>query len=344
MNKFGREVTIEILVGLFMFVVLISLGIFTIVLSRESFFKETYQYEFVFSEISGLREGDNVYLHGMNVGRVQQTSLNDSNVRVYVTLDVPIQLRYGYRLDIVNASMLGGKFLKIYEGPDDAPVLGDNVTILGTEPVDVIEDLSAAVSGLQEMINAVSAGQGTLGKLLNDDTMYNNMVTMSDDLKQVVSRLESGKSTLGRLLANDDTLYQDLSATMSSLRTVSSGLEAGEGTIGKLLTDEAVYTDVKAVMANLHEISDSISEGKGTIGRLMVEDSTVFDDLQATMAATRSISESISAGDGTLGRMVKDAELYDEATLLVEDMRAAIDDLREASPITSFGSILFGAF
>jgi hypothetical protein len=28
----------------------------------------------------------------------------------------------------------------------------------------------------------------------------------------------------------------------------------------------------------------------------------------------------------------------------IEDVRAAIDDLREASPITSFGSVLFGAF
>jgi phospholipid/cholesterol/gamma-HCH transport system substrate-binding protein len=344
MNKFGREVTIEILVGLFMFIVLIALGIFTIVLSRENFLKQSYQYEFVFTEISGLREGDNVYLRGMNVGRVQQTTLDDSNVRVHVTLDVPIRLRRGYKIDIVNASMLGGKFLKIYEGPEDAAELGENVTILGAAPADVIEELSSAVSGLQAMINSVSEGQGTLGKLLNDDTMYDNMVTVSEDLKRVVDRLANGKSSLGRLLSEDDSLYQDFSATIASLKNVSAGLESGEGTLGKLLQDEAVYTDVKAVMANLHKISDSVANGEGTIGKLMVEDSSVFDDLQASMAAVRSISESIEAGEGTMGRLVKDAELYDEATLLVEDVRAAVDDLREASPITSFGSVLFGAF
>ena len=60
MNKYRREVTIEIMVGLFMFIVLIALGIFTIVLSQENLLKKTYAYEFVFSEIGGLREGDNV--------------------------------------------------------------------------------------------------------------------------------------------------------------------------------------------------------------------------------------------------------------------------------------------
>ena len=51
MNKFRREITIEILVGLFMFTVLIALGIFTIVLSRENFLRDAYSYEFVFTEV-----------------------------------------------------------------------------------------------------------------------------------------------------------------------------------------------------------------------------------------------------------------------------------------------------
>ncbi|MEE9368333.1 MAG: MlaD family protein [Pontiella sp.] len=309
MNKFRREVSIEILVGLFMFVVLIALGIFTIVLSRDSLWKDAYQYEFVFTEVSGLREGDNVYLRGMNVGRVQQTTLEDNNVRVYVTLDVPLTLRHGYTIDVVDASMLGGKYLKVYEGPESASELGDNITVLGSAPIDIIEELSKAVSGLQDMINAVSEGQGTLGKLLNDDTVYNNMIVISDDVKAIVRRVEQG-----------------------------------EGTVGKLLKDDSVYDDASVLMANLRDISERLEAGEGTLGKLMAEDSAVYDDLGATLASVRSISDSISAGEGTLGRLVRDARLYDETTSLVEDVRAAVDDLREASPITSFGSVIFGAF
>lgn len=309
MNKFNREVSIEILVGLFMFIVLIALGIFTIVLSRNKLFDESYRYDFVFSEVSGLREGDAVYLRGMNVGRVKQTQLEERRVHVYVTLDLPITLRHGYRIDVVDASMLGGKYLKIYEGPDDAPELGDNVTILGSKPVDMIQELAGAVGGLQEMIDAVASGEGTLGKLLRDDAMYNNMVKMTDDLKLVTDKLA-----------------------------------AGEGTVGKLLNDDSVYNDAAAVMANLRSVSDRIAAGEGTIGKLLTEDAAVYDNVDATMAAVREIAESINAGEGTIGKLVRDAKLYDEATLLVEDIRAAVDDLREASPITSFGSVMFGAF
>lgn len=344
MNKFGREVTVEILVGLFVFTVLIALGIFTIVLSRDNFMKETHDYSFVFTEVSGLREGDNVYLRGMNIGRVQQTSLEDSTVRVHVRLDVELNLRSGYRIEIVNASMLGGKFLKIYEGPENAPPLAAHITLLGEVPFDVIEELGSAVNGLQQMINSVSEGQGTLGKLMNDDTMYLNMMEVSESLQDVVKRLDTGESTLGKLLSEDDSLYQDLSASVSSLRKVSGTLERGEGTIGKLLYDEGMYEDLTVVMSNLRQISDGLVEGKGTLGRLMAEDDQVYDYLLASLEAISSITESIRSGEGTAGRLVNDPELYDEITLMVEDVRAAIDDLREASPITSFGSVLFGAF
>ena len=311
MNKYRREVTIEIMVGLFMFIVLIALGIFTIVLSQENLFRKTYPYEFVFSEIGGLREGDNVFLRGMNIGRVSQTDLQDSHVRVYVALDVQLHLRHGYKIDVVDASMLGGKNLKIYEGLDDAPELGENLTALGAKPVEMIEEMARALGGLEETINAVNAGEGTLGKLLKDDAIYDNLASISESFRKIMSRLESGEGTLGKMLVSDD---------------------------GQL------YDDGKVLMANLRTISQNLADGNGTLGQLMSGEDTAFHDLEATLAAIRRISESIDEGEGTIGKLVRDAKLYDETALLVEDVRAAVDDLREASPITSFGSVLFGAF
>jgi len=311
MNKYRREVSMEILVGLFMFTVLIALGIFTIVLSQEKLWKKTYTYEFIFSEISGLREGDNVYLRGMNVGRVKQTDLRESHVGIYVSLDVPLHLRHGYKIDVVDASMLGGKHLKIYEGPADAEELGENMTVLGAKPVDMIQELGAAIAEFQAMIDAVNAGEGTLGKLLKDESIHNNIAEVSEDLKQIMARIAGGESSLGKLLSKDD---------------------------GQM------YEDGKALMANIRAISQDLADGEGILGKLISGDDQAFQDLQAILASTRNISESINKGEGTLGRLVRDAKLYDETTLLVEDVRAAVDDLREASPITSFGSVLFGAF
>lgn len=344
MDKFRREISTEILVGLFMFVVLIALGVFTIVLSRDNIFKKSYPYEFVFSEISGLREGDNVYLRGMNIGRVKQTTLEDSRVRVYVTLDHPIQLRKGYQVEVIDSSLLGGKYLKIYEGDEDADVLGNNVTVIGEKPIDVVEELSAAVKGIQEMIDQVNEGQGTLGKLLNDDTIYNNMVSVSEQLKNMSAGIERGEGTIGKLL-KDEEIYDDAHTLMANLREISDRLVSGEGSLAKLIsTDAGLYEDLEASLGAIRDISERINNGEGTLGRLVSTDAGLYADLEASMGAIREISERINNGEGTLGKLVGDAQLYEEATLLIEDMRAAIDDLREASPITSFSSVVFGAF
>lgn len=344
MNKYKQEIGIEIIVGLFMFTVLIALGVFTIVLSRENLLKKSYEYTFAFSEIGGLRDGDNIFVRGMNVGRVTQTELVDGQVMVYTSLDVPLTLREGFKVEVVSASMLGGKNLKIYEGPPSAPEISDQMTILGSPPVDLLSELGSAVRGIQEMMSTIGAGQGTLGKLLHDESVYRNLQSVSADMASISARLEKGEGTLGRLLSSDESLYNDLAETVALLRDVSAGLEAGDGTIGKLLKDEAVYDDLRGVMANLRSVSENLAAGKGMLGKLMSEDDTAYEDLRASLAAIRSISESIERGEGTIGKLIRDEQLYNEANLLMEDIRAAVDDLREASPITTFGSVMFGAF
>ena len=110
------------------------------------------------------------------------------------------------------------------------------------------------------------------------------------------------------------------------------------------MTEEVLYADMQALVANLRGVSDRLATGQGTLGKLLSEDAGLYDDLAATMASIRRISASVDAGEGTVGKLLKDAALYDEANRLFEDVRAAVDDLRESSPVTSFSSVMFGAF
>lgn len=311
MSKPTRKISVEIVVGLFMVLVFVVLGVFTIVLSRDGFLQKRYAYEIVFPEIAGLREGDNIFVRGMNIGRVRQTELRNGGVRVHVLLEQPLVLREGYRIEVVGSSMLGGKQLKIYEGPLGAREHDDADPIVGLRPVDMMEELADAVNGLQAMVDSANAGEGSLGKLLKDDSIYQNLAQTSEDLKSIVGRIENGEGSLGMLLAADD---------------------------GQL------YVDSKAIVANVRTISQNLADGKGALGKLVSSEDGAYDDLQATLASIRSIAEAISAGEGTLGKLVRDEGLYDEVKKLMEEARAGLDDMREVSPITSFGSVLFGAF
>jgi len=308
-DKYKKDLSIEVLVGLFMFTVLIALGIFTIVLSRQNFLQKKYPLTVLFEQVGGLREGDQVFLRGTKVGVIQSTYINGNRVVVQTDLEVPVEFREGYKVEVVASSMLGGKLLKIYEGPPEAAPVPPNTPILGDPPVDILEELGSAVAEFKEMTRKVSEGEGTLGRLLSDDEMY-----------------------------------ESLKATVSSLSEVSLKLANGDGTIGKLINDPAVYDDLQKISSNLSEVSGRLAGGQGTLGKLLSEDDAFYNDVAGAAANIRSITEKMESGEGTLGRLMTDDQIYAEAQRLLEDLRAALDDMRETSPVTSFGSVIFGAF
>jgi len=301
-DKYNKDLSIEVLVGFFMFIILIALGVFTIILSRQNFLQKKYPVAVAFGEVSGLRDGDNVFLRGMKVGVVKETALKDNQVIVRADLDVPVQFREGYKVEVVSSSMLGGKQLKIEEGPLGATPISESSVIVGTDPTDLLEELGAAVASVREITDQVTAGKGTLGKLIYDDTLYNN------------------------------------------LSNVSGKLAKGEGTVGKLINDETVYNDLKATMANLQEVSGRLEKGEGTLGKLLSKDDKLYNDLSMTMANLRSITDKVGSGEGTLGKLINDDQIYVEAQKLLGELRAAIDDMRETSPVTTFSTVFFGAF
>jgi phospholipid/cholesterol/gamma-HCH transport system substrate-binding protein len=308
-DKYNKDLSIEVLVGFFMFIILIALGVFTIILSRQNFLQKRYPVAVTFAEVSGLREGDPVFLRGMKVGVVNATVLENHHVVVRADLDVPVEFREGYKVEVVASSMLGGKQLKIDEGPLSGLPLPEGSRIAGTEPTDILEELGAAVAGIREMTDQVSSGKGTLGKLINEDAVYNS-----------------------------------LQETLANLRDVSAKLVKGEGTVGKLLNDETVYTDLQATMSNLKDVSGRLANGEGTLGKLLSKDDQLYQDISATMTNLRTITDKVGSGEGTLGKLVNDDRIYVEAEKLLGELRAAIDDMRETSPVTTFSTVLFGAF
>ena len=107
-----RELSMEVLVGTFMFVALLSLCVFTIVLSRENVFKKTYPFEVVFGDVMGLRDGDNVMIRGMTVGKVKAMILQDDGVRVVAALQRPVHLKKDYVIDVFIRRCWAGAICK----------------------------------------------------------------------------------------------------------------------------------------------------------------------------------------------------------------------------------------
>jgi phospholipid/cholesterol/gamma-HCH transport system substrate-binding protein len=110
-------------------------------------------------------------------------------------------------------------------------------------------------------------------------------------------------------LIADDGIAKNVRSMVEKLDSLATKLEAGEGTLGKLLNDPAVYDQVRVVV----------------------------DDLAAVTGALRR-------AEGSLGKLAMDDELYQEVLRAVGVVTRSLEEFREAAPITTFTSVLFGAF
>jgi phospholipid/cholesterol/gamma-HCH transport system substrate-binding protein len=273
-----RELTMEIVVGAFLVMILLGLAYFTIILSKESFFKERYEVKVRFPEVKGLRVGDNVFLRGMPVGKVKNLQLDCEEacrgVNVTMNLDMPVQIREGYAFRIVMTSLLGGQQLEIHEGLPDGAVLEMDV-YTGERPRDLMGHAAEIVAAARE-------------ELIEGD-VFGRLRSVVEQVDEMVTRVNKGQGMIGKLLSEDDALYENLSTTVAGVRKVVDGLTAGEGIAGRLLAGDGgkVMDDLDAVMGSLRNIVEKVERGEGTLGRLVVEDA-VYAEIEATIQEIRA--------------------------------------------------------
>ena len=84
-------------------------------------------------------------------------------------------------------------------------------------------------------------------------------------------------------------------------------------------------------------------DGEGTIGKLLTKDD-VYDNLKETTDDVRVVAAAVRNGQGSLGRLLMDDELYQQIKTALSIVQRALEEYREAAPITTFTSVFFGAF
>jgi len=72
---------------------------------------------------------------------------------------------------------------------------------------------------LNAVAHRLQNGEGSLGKMLTDDTLYKRLDTLSQRLDTLTARLESGDGSLGRLL-KDPEFYDNLNGAAKDVRAL----------------------------------------------------------------------------------------------------------------------------
>ncbi|MSU51440.1 MAG: MCE family protein [Opitutus sp.] len=135
------------------------------------------------------------------------------------------------------------------------------------------ENISKTTANLQQVTDKINKGEGTLGKLINDPKLHDDLVATLTDIKQgaadaknflanaqsIVDQVKAGKGTLGTLIF-DQKSGDDLKASIASLRAVSDKISRGEGTLGKLLNDDSLLRDTQALMKKANRALDGLDD------------------------------------------------------------------------------------
>lgn len=343
----------ETIVGIFVLLVFFGLALFTIVLSGAKLFggKASTELKVQFDSVGGLGRHDTVLVRGVPVGQVKNLELGEDGVLVTLSINEKLALHDDYLIRAESSSLLGGMQLVIVEGVG-APMDVEGKVLRGEPPANVMENVNGLVSDIRHSLNE----GGILTNLetviadvrhsLDEGGVLTNLESIVADIADISDRLNNGEGTLGKLLSSDTKLYDDLSSTIADLSAIMDRVNNGEGTVGKLLSsDETIFNDLKTAIADIREIADRLNNGDGTLGKLLSSDSQLYDDLAAGIASLKSVAARIDAGEGLLGQLTRDdGEVGQNVNGLLRDGRDFLDDMRETSPISTFGSIFFGAF
>lgn len=241
----SRELTMEVTVGVFMFAAMLSLCFFTILLSRENIFRTTYPIEVIFEDVMGLRDGDNVVVRGVPVGRVKRLKLKRDGVHVTASLNEKLVLKQDYKVEIITTSVLGGRYMEIYEGSSGAKGIEPGAVIKGVTPRDLMAEATEVMANLKDVTDRIASGEGTLGKLVNDDTLYADALEIMNEIKTAVKE--------GGLLKN-------IEISAANLKDISTKINEGEGTLGLLVNDDSLYKETQKIMADARAALEDLRE------------------------------------------------------------------------------------
>jgi len=284
-NKRGIAVGIFIIVGL----VFLVGGVLTIG-NLHSTFSRKMTISTLFGDVNGLQSGNNIWFSGVKIGTVKKTEFyGKSQVKVLMNINKESKqyIRKDAKVKVSTDGFIGNKILVIYGGSASAAEIeeGDtlaNETMLSTE--NIMSTLQQNNLNILTITKKLVNGEGTIGKLLSNDSVYNNIAATAQSLKiasantqKLISSLTNfstklnNKGTLANDLVTDTVVFNSLKSSVLQLHNVVNTAnvfannlkDAGNNPktpVGILLHDEQSGTDLKTTLVNLKKSSEKLDQ------------------------------------------------------------------------------------
>jgi phospholipid/cholesterol/gamma-HCH transport system substrate-binding protein len=295
-------------------VILTALGILTVAIVKlgdaAQLFKKRYTLVAILPNANGLRVGGGVQIAGQLSGTVQAIDFlpvdNDTTRNLRVTLEIDQTLQPHVRADsrarLRTLGLLGDKVIDISPGTARYNALrpGDTLQLAQSTDYDAV---------LQQASGAVG-----------------DLVQLTSDLKNITGGIVRGEGTLGQIVT-DRSLYDELTTTLTRTNQLMGRLQNPNGTVGRLLDDPALYDNLAKMITSVDSLVVALNSPNGTTGRLL-RDTTIYNSLRSVAAGGDSLVRQLREGDGLANKLLTDQQLYDQLVKAVTDLNAILADVR----------------
>jgi phospholipid/cholesterol/gamma-HCH transport system substrate-binding protein len=297
-------------------------------------FRPGYHLHTLFNNTQDLKVGDRVKMAGVEVGRVEKISLDETNNKVRVTMKLreKVIVRTDSIASVKFTGLLGQNYVEVTFGSAGAPRALDGAELNPPPPEDEPPDLNA----IMQKINKVASGVERLTGSFTGDKIDNLLGPLTDFLT-----------------ANKGPL----TTTISNVQAISTQIRQGEGTVGKLIYDDALYktalstvsnlqdtaTEIKRTVADARQVVAQVNSGQGSLGK-MLKDDTLYRQATTAMTNVNEILQKINSGQGSVGKLINDQDLYKNAKLTLQKLDKATEGLEDQGPLSVLGIAIQSLF
>jgi phospholipid/cholesterol/gamma-HCH transport system substrate-binding protein len=269
-------------------------------------FSRGYRVWAEFTDVQGLNTGAQVRVAGVKAGAVREIRLEPDRVRVAIEVKRGIELHEDAVARLDFQALSGARFVTIDRGSPERPLVQAEATIRGESAAGIsqmVDELAQVGVSIRDLSDSLNENQDLLLRNINQMIEENreSLQKTAQNLGTITDKMASGQGTLGKLLV-DDTLYIEATATLVALREsfgdirkVTGRLARGEGLIGRLLIDDGMYDDLRETVASLNvtaenfeDVSEQVRRGEGTLGRLVADDTLYTEAEGALKGVTRA--------------------------------------------------------
>lgn len=235
---------------------------------------------FLIDDASGLVKKSNVKMAGINVGVIDDITLQNGEARVEMVLKADLPITRSARIEIRPNGILGDKHVEIIAGDLRDPPLRSGEQILVVDDRASVDRLIGEVSKITKSLSTVaenvkSATEGDADKPLG--RIISNIEEMTGDLAELT---RERKGQVGDIIQSVNNITKTVDQLVND--TSQDGFKAA--------WKDALHSlrRIETSLKNVEEITDKVNRGEGTLGKL-VNDETTVEELNSAIGAVNNL-------------------------------------------------------